>query len=77
MNIDIAQGKWTEIKGKIQAKWGKFSEDDLETLKGNLGELAGKIQKAYGFAKDYTEKEVADFRKSLEPTTTGEDKSKC
>jgi uncharacterized protein YjbJ (UPF0337 family) len=65
MNNNTVQGNWTEIKGKIKAKWGKISDDEIESLKGNLTQLSGKIQTAYGYAKDRAEKEFTEFQNTL------------
>lgn len=66
MNTEILEGKWTELKGKIKTKWGKFNDDDIESFKGNLDQLVGKIEKTYGYAKDVAEKEYNDFKTSLQ-----------
>jgi len=34
MNWDRVEGNWTELKGKVQQKWGKLTNDDLEVVKG-------------------------------------------
>ena len=65
MNNDIFKGNWAEIKGKIKSKWGKLTEDEIETLKGNLDQITGKIQKAYGYAKEQAETEYQSFKQSL------------
>ncbi len=65
MNTTILQGSWTEIKGKIKTQWAKFNDDDLEEIKGNLDQLAGKIQKVYGYGKEQAENEFNDFKKSI------------
>lgn len=52
MNEDIFKGKWTEIKGEIRNVWGKLTDDELESVKGNLSSIAGLIQQRYGEAKD-------------------------
>ncbi|MEM6485433.1 MAG: CsbD family protein [Pseudomonadota bacterium] len=58
MNWDQVEGKWTELKGKAQQKWGKLTDDDLDVVKGKREELAGKIQARYGKTKEEAEKEV-------------------
>jgi len=30
MNKDIISGKWTQLKGKAQAKWGDLTDDDFK-----------------------------------------------
>ena len=69
MNNDIAQGNWNEIKGKIRAKWGKLTDNEVETLKGNLEQLTSKIQQTYGYAKEKAESEYQEFKQSLAEKT--------
>lgn len=61
MNEDIIKGKWKQLSGKIQAKWGKLTNDDLNVAEGNTEYLVGKIQERYGIKKDEAEKQVRDF----------------
>jgi uncharacterized protein YjbJ (UPF0337 family) len=61
MNRDIMEGKWTEMKGKVQQQWGKLTDDDLDMIEGKRKELVGRIQKRYGYQMDKAEKEVDDF----------------
>lgn len=35
MNTDIISGKWTQLKGKAQAKWGDLTDDDFKIAEGN------------------------------------------
>ncbi|MGE8213182.1 MULTISPECIES: CsbD family protein [unclassified Stenotrophomonas] len=65
MNKDIISGKWTQLKGKVQAKWGDITDDDMKVAEGNAEYLAGRLQERYGWAKDRAESEVRDFQKSL------------
>jgi uncharacterized protein YjbJ (UPF0337 family) len=67
MQNDTFQERWTEIKGRIQSKWGKFTSREIESLNENLDELAGTIQKVYGYAKERAEWECHEFRISLRP----------
>jgi len=59
----MLQGNWTEIKGKIKAKWGKLTDSEIDTFNGNLDQLAGKIQQTYGYAKEKAEEEYNNFKK--------------
>jgi len=51
-NDDMFHGKWTEIKGEIQKKWGHLTDNDLEATKGNATSLLGLIQQKVGMAKE-------------------------
>jgi uncharacterized protein YjbJ (UPF0337 family) len=52
MNSDRIEGNWKEMKGKVQQKWGKLTDDDLDVIDGRREELVGKIQQAYGKSRD-------------------------
>lgn len=64
MNKDTIEGKWHEIKGKVKAKWGKLTDDDLTQINGKREQLLGTIQKRYGYAKDKAVQELKEFEKS-------------
>lgn len=52
MNKDIISGKWTEIKGEIQKKWGSLTNDEVDKTQGDLKAMAGLLQQKYGLAKE-------------------------
>lgn len=68
MNWDRIQGNWKQLTGKVKAKWGKLTDDDLTVIAGKRDELAGKLQERYGYEKDKAEKELDGFLSSLDPT---------
>ena len=61
MNSDRIEGNWKEMKGKVQQKWGKLTDADLDVIDGRREELVGKIQQAYGKSRDEAEKEVDGY----------------
>lgn len=61
MNKDILEGKWEQVKGEVQKKWGKLTDDDLDVVQGDAKKLAGKLQEKYGMTKEEAEKEVEDY----------------
>jgi len=61
MNSTILEGKWTELKGRLRAQWGRLTDDDLEEIQGDAEILIGKLQQRYGHAKDRIRKEVDDW----------------
>lgn len=64
MNSDILKGNWKELKGKVQEKWGKLTNDRLDQINGKRDQLAGEIQQAYGITKEEAEKQVYEFESS-------------
>ncbi len=65
MNEDKIKGQWKQLTGKLKAKWGKLTDDDLKVLDGNREYLAGRIQERYGIARDEVEKQMHDFDRTL------------
>jgi len=61
MNNDQFEGRWKEIKGKAQAKWGELTDDDVQQVEGDREALEGKIQQKYGKSKEEARKEVDAF----------------
>lgn len=61
MNKDIIKGNWREIKGKLKQQWGSLTDDDLTKMQGTYEELAGALQKRYGYQKDKVDSEIEAF----------------
>ncbi len=66
MNEDIIKGKWNQLKGEVQLKWGKLTNDHLDQIDGNRKILLGKIQESYGVSADEAEKQVKEWEKSCD-----------
>jgi len=61
MNWDQIAGQWKQSTGKIKAKWGKLTDDDLKVVEGNRDQLSGKIQERYGVGKDEADRQIDDW----------------
>jgi len=65
MNEDRIKGQWKQLAGKLKAKWGKLTDDDLQVAEGNSEYLAGRLQERYGIAKDEAERQISEFDRTL------------
>jgi uncharacterized protein YjbJ (UPF0337 family) len=65
MNNDRIQGNWKQLTGKIKAKWGDLTDDDLTQAEGNTEYLVGKVQERYGIARDEAQRQVREFERTL------------
>ena len=61
MNWDIVEGKWHELKGKVQAHWGELTNDDLDVIGGSRDKLEGLIQERYGIERDRVRQDLDDW----------------
>jgi uncharacterized protein YjbJ (UPF0337 family) len=64
MNWDRVEGSWNEFKGQVKQQWGKLTDDDLDVIAGRRDELVGRIQKAYGLARDEADRQVREWEKN-------------
>jgi uncharacterized protein YjbJ (UPF0337 family) len=64
MNWDRVEGNWKTFKGQVRQQWGKLTDDDLDVIAGRREELIGRIQNAYGMARDEAEKQVTAWEKN-------------
>ena len=61
MNWDIIEGDWMQFKGIVKAKWGKITDDHLDTIAGKRDQLAGRLQETYGITQDQAEAQLKAF----------------
>lgn len=60
------QVNWDSIKTKIKHKWKKFEDKDIESMKENLDMLSDKLQGIYSYPKSRADKEMKEFKTTLE-----------
>lgn len=65
MNKDIFSGKFKQMRGRIQQKWGDITNDDLDRIEGDRKEFEGLLQERYGYSKDQAEREVDSMIRSM------------
>jgi uncharacterized protein YjbJ (UPF0337 family) len=65
MNQDRIEGNWKQLKGRIKAKWGELTDNDLDTAEGHRDYLVGRLQERYGIARDEADRRVRDFERDL------------
>jgi len=65
MNQDIIKGKWSQLSSKLNEKWRKLTDNDINQLDGHREYLVGKLQERYGIAKDQADAQVNEFERSL------------
>lgn len=63
INQQELAGHWNEVRGKLQEKWGKLTDDDLRTFNGNIDQLIGRIQQKTGETREAIEHFLSQFSK--------------
>ena len=72
MNKNTLQGQWSQIKGKVKAKWGDLTDNDLAFIDGKRDQLVGRIQERYGLAQEEAERQVSSFETTLGQTASND-----
>lgn len=65
MNQDQFEGNWEQLKGGVQKRWGKLTNDRVDQVNGSRKVLAGQIQEAYGIAKEEAEEQIKKWEKEF------------
>jgi uncharacterized protein YjbJ (UPF0337 family) len=60
-----------QFKGELKAKYGKFTDDDLEHIEGNYEKFVGKAQERYGDKTDALMKWADQWHKKPAPKPVG------
>jgi uncharacterized protein YjbJ (UPF0337 family) len=60
MNKLEVKGDWNITKGKLNQKWAKLTDDDLQYAEGKQEELVGRIQKRTGETREAVEKALKE-----------------
>jgi uncharacterized protein YjbJ (UPF0337 family) len=61
MNWDQVEGNWQQFEGKVRERWGRFTDSDIDVIKGKRDKLVGRIQERYGIVREEAERQVNDF----------------
>lgn len=61
MNADQLKGKWNQLKGQIQERWGELTNDEVDQMNGDVNQLVGRIQERYGIAKEDARQQVNEW----------------
>jgi uncharacterized protein YjbJ (UPF0337 family) len=57
----MLMGRWKQLRGRIKAKWGQLTDDELNEVEGNYEMLVGKLQEKYGTTREQIERELDAF----------------
>jgi uncharacterized protein YjbJ (UPF0337 family) len=50
------EGRWDQLKGRVQKLWGDLTDDDLQRAKGDFNRLVGVIKEKTGKTEEEIER---------------------
>lgn len=65
MDWDRIEGNWKQLTGKVKAKWGQLTDNDLTQIDGKREQLEGKLQERYSYAKEKARDEIDRWSRNL------------
>ncbi|MEP6939586.1 MAG: CsbD family protein [Rudaea sp.] len=65
MSRDLIKSHWPRLSGKLRAKWGKLTYDDLGNSDGDRDYLIARLQERYGLDKTAATLKVTQFERLL------------
>lgn len=65
MSRDVIKSQWPRLSGKLRAKWGRLTFDDVSFADGDRDYLVGALQKRYAINKDTAQRQVAQFERMV------------
>jgi uncharacterized protein YjbJ (UPF0337 family) len=66
MNKDQLQGKWKQVKGYVQERWGELTNDEVDEVNGEFTTLAGYIQERYGIAREEAHDQINEWLREFD-----------
>jgi len=76
MNWEQAEGKWTQLKTLVMARWAKLTDNDLAFIAGRRDQLVSKIQERYGINKEEAERQVNEWKPAFAAQAAGDQPSR-
>jgi uncharacterized protein YjbJ (UPF0337 family) len=58
---DILQDKWSALKGQVQQKWSRLTDEDLAGLSGKALDLANLLQQRYRYGRVEADMEIRNW----------------
>ncbi len=62
---DKISGAWMQFRGEVRKRWGKLTDNDLEQINGQREILLGKLQQAYGIAREEANRQIDEWAQRL------------
>ena len=58
---DILQDKWSGLKGQVQQKWSRLTDDDIAGVSGKEEELASVLRLRYRYGRVEADMEIRNW----------------
>lgn len=75
MSENASKGNLNKLKEKAKEKWSELSDNDRESLTGDVNQLADLLQHRLGYAKEQAASAAHEFMKGFKDSSKNEEDS--
>jgi uncharacterized protein YjbJ (UPF0337 family) len=65
MDWERISGNWAHWRGRVRERWGRLTNDELDRVAGRRDQLVGRIQSAYGIAREEADRQLRNWERNL------------
>ena len=66
MHWDQLQGRWTLMRASLRHRWGRLTEDDLDSIGGNRDIFIGRVQERYSIDRQEALQRIEEWLQPLQ-----------
>ena len=66
MNWDSLQYRWPKMRPSLRHRWGRLSEDDLDSIGGSRDVFIGIVQDRYSLSKREAQQRIEEWLQGLQ-----------
>lgn len=64
MEWERISGNWGQWKERVQQRWGRLTEDQLDLIAGRREQLKGRIEEMYGLSREEAERQLRNWQRN-------------
>lgn len=65
MEWERISGNWPHWRERIQERWGRLTQDQLDSVAGRREQLVRNIQESYELTRDEAERQLRNWERNL------------
>ena len=59
------QDRWLQLRGAARSRWNRLTEQDVDSVHGNIERLIDAVRARYGSGRDMAVREITMWSKAL------------
>jgi hypothetical protein len=59
------QDRWLQLRGAARSRWDRLTEQDVDSVHGNIERLIDALRARYGYGRDVAVREITTWSRAL------------